>query len=127
MIRVLVRSSSRYKIERKKIAEKVREILAKEGILAAEVGINFVGRRKMKALNSQFRGREEVCAVLSFPLERGVRGGFVNPPDGVLHLGDVVLCFPEAVKLAAEEGVLVEGRRDGRSGIEFPSEGGIDI
>ena len=82
--------------------------MEKKKVLAAEVGVNFVGRRKMKELNAQFRGEKKACCLLTFPLERGVRGGFVNPPDGILRLGDIVLCYPEIVKKAVEENVLLE-------------------
>lgn len=109
MTTVIVNSGSRYKVNRKKIREAVVGFLKKHKIPGeVEVGVNIVGARKMRELNLRFRGKDEACPVLSFPLERGVRGGFVNPPDKILRLGDVVISHPEVVRLSAEENVLVE-------------------
>lgn len=87
----------------------VLEFLKRRGISGeVEVGVSFVGARKIKELNLKFRGLNGHCAVLSFPLETGVRGGFVNPPDEVLRLGDVVISYPEVVRLSTQDNVLIE-------------------
>jgi len=109
MTKVIISSDSRYKVNRKKIREAVVGFLKRQKISGnIEIGVSIVGSRKMRDLNLKFRGWEKPCAVLAFPLESGVRGGFVNPPEKILRLGDVVISFPEVVKLAAEENVLVE-------------------
>lgn len=58
------------------------------GIEEVEVSLAVVGTRKILKLNRDFRQVEEVTDVLSFPQEAG-RG-----QDGVLRLGDIVICYP---------------------------------
>ena len=56
----------------------------------------------MRDLNRDFRGRDEVTDVLSFP------GARPPAPDAERHLGDVVLCVPQARRQAAERGIALE-------------------
>ena len=109
MFNIIVNSDSRFKVNRKKVRNAVTGFLKRQEVSGeVEVGVSFVGARKIKELNFKFRGLNEPCAVLSFPLEAGVRGGFVNPPDKVLRLGDVVIFYSEVVRLSAQENVLIE-------------------
>jgi ssRNA-specific RNase YbeY (16S rRNA maturation enzyme) len=39
-----------------------------------------------------------------------IKGEFVYPPNGVIQLGDIVVCYPLAVAEAIEENVLVDER-----------------
>jgi len=102
MISVLISSKSSYPVERKKIKEKVKEILEKMGMDEVEVSLAIVGDRKIKELNRCFRHLDEVTDVLSFPLEEP-RG-----QDGILRLGDVVISYPQARKWAKERNKFVE-------------------
>ena len=61
----------------------------------------------MKQLNQQWMKREGTTDVLAFPLD----GGF-DEVDGPLMLGDVVVCWPMAVKQAAEQNTLVDEEID---------------
>lgn len=119
MVIVNFRTESRFPFDRKKIREVVTRILEQQGIRGkVEVVISVVGDRKMHELNKQYRGCDETTDVLSFPLENGgsvsrrgtpdAPSGFVSPPDGILHLGDVVISYPQAVLSAAERNVLVD-------------------
>lgn len=101
MISVLIASESRYIIERRNIRQMVEEVLKKAGLVDVEVSVLVVGSRKIKALNSQYRQLDEPTDVLSFPQESS-RG-----PDGVLRLGDVVVCYPICREEAALENKLV--------------------
>lgn len=99
---------SRYKVDRKKIKKRVEEVLAKNGIVGpVEVSIAIVGDRKMKQLNSQYRGLDKTTNVLSFSQTEGEPT--VMPTD-VLILGDVAISYPMAIKEAADEEVLVDDR-----------------
>ncbi|HVR30565.1 MAG TPA: rRNA maturation RNase YbeY [Thermoanaerobaculia bacterium] len=72
------------------------------GALAPEVtslGVRFCGDCAIRELNRQFRGRDEVTDVLSFPGEAAMEEG---------HLGDVVVCVPRARCQAAERGDPLE-------------------
>lgn len=61
----------------------------------AEVSISFVSQEEIQALNAQFRGKDAVTDVLSFPL--GENGEYdINPETGAAVLGDVVICARRA-------------------------------
>jgi len=70
-----------------------------------ELSLVVTGDEMVQRLNQQYRGIEEPTDVLSFALiERrpGDDTSFINPPDGVLHLGEVIISFPQAVRQAEE-------------------------
>jgi len=105
-VKVLIDSDHRYPIDRSKIRKKVRSILGEKGLTGAiETSISFVGDRKMKNLNSSYRGIKETTDVLSFPLEEG-EDSF--PKENVLRLGDIVISYPQARKQAMENDILVD-------------------
>ena len=61
----------------------------------AEVSISFVSQEEVRELNGQFRGKDAVTDVLSFPLgENDIYD--TNPETGAVLLGDVVLCTRRA-------------------------------
>lgn len=77
-----------------------------------ELSLVITGDRKVRQLNRDYRGIDAPTDVLSFALAAGqldrARIGFVAPPDGILHLGEVVISFPQAEKQAREESHSVE-------------------
>ncbi len=102
-ISVDILGGTRYKIDRKKIRETVEKTLKSHGVAdMAEVSVVVVGERKMSQLHLKYLQAEGPTDVMSWPLEG------VNYPDDVLRLGDVVVCYPVAVKLAAEENMMVD-------------------
>jgi probable rRNA maturation factor len=77
-------------------------LLASEGIFGpCALGIAFVDEARMRALNSEHRGLDEVTDVLAFPLDERDE----LPPGLERQLGDVVVCFTQAERQAAEAGV----------------------
>ncbi len=44
-------------------------VLESEGVTAGELGVRFVGTRRMRELNRDYLGHDEVTDVLAFPLE----------------------------------------------------------
>ena len=77
-------------------------LLAAEGISGpCALGIAFVDEARMRALNSEHRGLDEVTDVLAFPLDERDE----LPPGLERQLGDVVVCFAQAERQAAEAGV----------------------
>lgn len=106
MIKVLIKTSSRYPVERQKIKKNVKKILLNFGLIGdVEVGINFIGDRKMKSLNKEYRRVDQSTDVLSFPLSE-------EAPDKILYLGDVVVSYPQARKQAAEGNLTVDAEID---------------
>jgi probable rRNA maturation factor len=77
-----------------------------------EVGVVITGQERIQELNLVHRGIDEPTDVLSFPMsedltdaeEDGEMAEFVGPPDGVRHLGEVIISFPQALRQAADEG-----------------------
>ena len=107
MINVDIVSSSRYKIDRKKIIQTVENALVTHGITGdVDVSVSIVGERKMILLHKKYMHTAEVTDVLSFPLEG------TEFPDGILHLGDIVICYPVAVKQAGVNNRLVDDEID---------------
>ncbi len=69
----------------------------------AEISVYFITNEKIKELNKEFRGKNKVTDVLSFPL--GENGEFdENPETGALLLGDIVISLEKAFAQAKEYG-----------------------
>lgn len=108
--KILLFVESRYKVNRKRIKSVIEDSLKKQGIVSPfEVSISIVGDRKMKALNKKYREKDKTTNVLSFPLGEGKDSGL---PDDVLYLGDIVISYPQVIREAAEEDVLVDDKID---------------
>jgi len=77
-------------------------LLAAEGVTGAcALGIAFVDEQRMRALNSEHRAIEAVTDVLAFPLD----GLDELAPGLERQLGDVIVCFEQAERQAAEAGI----------------------
>jgi probable rRNA maturation factor len=70
----------------------------------AELGLFIASGERVKQLNRDYLGRDELTDVLAFSAREEVGGHppFVPPPDGVLHLGEVIIAYPQAVAQAGE-------------------------
>jgi probable rRNA maturation factor len=88
------------------------QVLASENAGSnAELSLVITGQDRMRQLNREYRGKDEPTDVLAFAVtgEGGVGlPPFVSPPDGVRHLGEVVISYPQAVIQAAEHQHPVE-------------------
>ncbi|MFH1671671.1 MAG: rRNA maturation RNase YbeY [Candidatus Portnoybacteria bacterium] len=88
----------------------------------AEISLAVVGDGRMRKLNKIYRGKNRVTDVLSFGdkkvipylakgfshLKKGEDSGFIEPPDNISRLGEVVLCYPQAKKQAKRLGHSLE-------------------
>lgn len=95
-------SSSRYRINKKTLKAKTEEILVKLNI-AEDFTLNlaFVGKNKMRSLAVLYKKEDVALPVLSFPYKGQVVDN--NP-----LIGEIVICYPQAVLLAAERNRKVE-------------------
>jgi probable rRNA maturation factor len=110
MIKVSVTKQSNYPVNVLVIKKKLSEFLAKNGIVSdAEVIVAIVGEKKMLEIGSKYLKDKRLHNVLSF-VPNEVKGRFVYPPDGKIHLGEIIICYPLAVKEAGEENVLTDER-----------------
>lgn len=107
MVTVNIQADSKFPVNRAAVRLAVRQALGGYGLRQAQVGVAVVGERKMKQLNQQWMKRKEATDVLAFPLD----GGF-DELNGPLMLGDVVVCWPMAVKQAGEKNTLVDEEID---------------
>ena len=101
---VEVFNGTRVSIDEEAVARLVARVLEAEGVDGAESSVEFVGERRIRALNAAYRGKDEVTDVLSFPLEEAgeglgsvAAGGPAAPPR---LLGDVVVCARQALRQA---------------------------
>ncbi|KKR77923.1 MAG: hypothetical protein UU23_C0007G0001, partial [Candidatus Curtissbacteria bacterium GW2011_GWA1_40_9] len=113
MIRVEIVSDTRYPVNRRIVRKAVVDCLTRNKIAGGdvEVSVAVVGRRKMKILSDKFLKDGKNHEILSFPYEDISNlhsEGFINPPDGVLRLGDIVLCWPEVILAASADDVMVD-------------------
>lgn len=110
MVRVLVTKQSNYPVKVAAIKRKLADFLVKNGIVSdAEVSIAIVGEKKMLEVGDKYLKDKKLHNVLSFtPADS--RGHFIEPPDGILHLGEIIVCYPLAVKESQEENVLIADR-----------------
>ncbi len=85
-------------------------LVAQDADSRLELRLVITGQEKVQQLNRSYLGKDEPTDVLAFsmipePLATGkseASSPFVQPPDGVLHLGEVIVSYPQAV-LQAEE------------------------
>lgn len=112
MINVLIKTDTRYPVNRKNIRKAVAETLSKYKADKGdcEVSVSVVGQRKMDEMCNLYMKDGQKHEVLSFPFEdASVSGGaFAANPDGVLRLGDIILCHPQVLLAAARDDVMVD-------------------
>jgi probable rRNA maturation factor len=111
MITVLFQTASHYPVDRKKIKDALTRALEHQVTGDTEVSVTIVGDRQMRKLNKQYRQKDYPTDVLSFGFaDPTVSGGspFVDSPDDVLRLGEIVISYPQAVKVAREEDKMVD-------------------
>lgn len=98
---ITVFSSSRYKINRKLIKAKAVEVLGEHGAQKdTTLSIAFVGKNKMRTVSKTYKDENEALPVLSFPFNE-------KRADG-LFLGEILICYPQAVLMAAHKNKRVD-------------------
>ena len=114
-------NGTRQEVDNEAVARLVSRALEAEGVDGAELTVEFVGERRIRGLNGEYRGRDEVTDVLSFPLEDAdaPAGSQATPaarPDArprprlVVEgpprlLGDVIVCARQALRQARADGL----------------------
>ena len=117
---------TRLAIDPAEVARLLGAVLESEGVTAGELGVRFVGARRMRELNRDYLGHDEVTDVLAFPLEgdeapraddteEADGAGVADGTDGTEAagdaatdmprlLGDVVVCSRRAAAQARAAG-----------------------
>ena len=90
------------------VAEQV--LVAQDAGSKVELGLVITGQERVQQLNRSYLGKDEPTDVLAFsmlpePLATGkseASSPFAQPPDGVLHFGEVIISYPQAVMQAEQ-------------------------
>lgn len=109
MVKVLVSKQSSYGLDTAKLKKALSSFFEQRGIVSkAEVEVAIVGEKPMLALAKTYlKEKNTLHNVLSFTPEE-TQGRFINPPDGVIHLGEIIICYPKVREEASIEGVLID-------------------
>jgi probable rRNA maturation factor len=69
-----------------------------------EISLVLCGKAKIKKLNNEFRNKDKITDVLSFPIHENLRNEkhTLDFFEGNLNLGDVIICKEVAQKQAEE-------------------------
>lgn len=85
-------------------------VLESEGVpFDAEIDVTVVDADAIRQLNAEYRDKDAVTDVLSFPMYEFYNGEpqeelDAEPDTGCVMLGDMILCYTRAVEQAAEFG-----------------------
>ncbi len=110
MIKVIITKQSNYPVAIPVIKKKLVKFFADHGIVSdAEVSVAIVGEKKMMEIGKKYLKDRKLHNVLSFVPEEE-KGGFVYPPGSPINLGEIIVCYPLAVKEAVSENVLIDER-----------------
>jgi probable rRNA maturation factor len=82
-----------------RLVQKAENVSAK-----SEMGLVITGDEDIHKLNLKYLDEDRPTDVLSFPMNEQPETApvFVKVPDGKLHLGDIVISYPQAIKQAEE-------------------------
>jgi len=103
-------STSRYPVGKKRIRVIVQNELERAKI-SPDVTLNivFIGRRKMKDISQQYKNENEALPVLSFSYTQESSIQSVIPVgEGETLIGEVLICYPQAILLAAQRNRAVD-------------------
>ena len=104
---------SRYKVNRKKIKKAIAEVLIEYGIQTpVEVSVAVVGDRKMTYLNETYRQKKGTTNVLSFVTSEGEKLPEIEMDEAKNRLGDIILSYPQVIRDAARDEMLVDDKVD---------------
>jgi probable rRNA maturation factor len=112
-LHVEISADSKFPVNRKMIRERILAVLKRQEVSGkVEVSVLVVGDRKMAQLNKHYRGKVGTTDVLSFPTHDPSQdindGGFIDPKDLGLVLGDIVVSYPQAVDQAMKKNSLLD-------------------
>jgi len=83
------------------------QVLVAQGVSSrAELGLVIASQEGVQELNRSYLGRDRPTDVIAFSMLPAGEDlpPFVQPPDGVLHLGEVIISYPQAIAQAEEQG-----------------------
>ena len=109
-VNVLIFVESRYKVNRKRIKEVVEKVVSENPLdSSSEVSVAIVGDRKMRSLSKKYKGEDKTRNILSFSQTEGES---IKTADDTLRLGDIVLSYPQVIRDASRDEMLVDDKVD---------------
>jgi probable rRNA maturation factor len=108
-INISIKRNMDLPVEKNWLEKIARRVLEAEKIASsAEMGLLITDSKTIQKLNRIYRGEDKPTDVLAFQMTPGMNQEpelpFVSAPDGIKHLGEVVISYPQAVKQAQEQG-----------------------
>ncbi|TXH07859.1 MAG: rRNA maturation RNase YbeY [Candidatus Moraniibacteriota bacterium] len=121
MITIDIIADAKFPFDRAALRAHLTKVLARHRLTDnVVVEVQVVGTRKMTQLHVDYMQLPGPTDVLSFPLDdQADDRPFVASPDGMLRLGDIVVCYPVAVEEALEKQIKVDDQ------IQFLAEHGL--
>ena len=81
---ILIKHPKSWGLSEELVLKKAKEAI--KDLKDVELSVIFVGRKKAKELNIKYRNKDYIPQVLGFPMDRE------KSADGLIHLGDIVIC-----------------------------------
>ncbi|SHE64817.1 probable rRNA maturation factor [Seinonella peptonophila] len=91
-----------------RIKEALQMAAEVEDLPLVEVSLTLVGNERIRQLNHQFRDRDQVTDVLSFPLWEDDEDWILDEDEDAVSLGDIIVSVPRAMEQADEYGHSIE-------------------
>ena len=110
-IDILVEPEFRALVDRRWVRKIVQQVLKAQQVAPPyEVSLVFTDADRVRQLNRDYRRVDQPTDVLAFYTHprNGSDSSFALPPDGVTHLGEVIISCPQASVQAKEQGHSVQ-------------------
>jgi probable rRNA maturation factor len=94
-------------VDREQVVGLARDVLKAEGISPPyEISLLFTTSETVRKLNRDYRSVDSFTDVLAFQMlpQHNASPPFILPPDGMAHLGEVIISCPQAMEQAREQG-----------------------
>lgn len=105
-VNVLIDDEYEGELEANWLQSVVEKVLIAENVaLEAELGLVITGQSTIQELNLVHLGTDAPTDVLAFPMtseEDSDMPDFIMPPDAAVHLGEVIISYPQAFMQAEE-------------------------
>ncbi len=85
----------RYLVKKRKLISLVKKIAEYAGVSSGTLSLSFVGEKKIRKINKEFRHIDKPTNVISFP--------FMDDTPGNRIIGDIVICPSVAKKQALKQ------------------------
>ena len=103
---ILIKNFTKNKLDQKylnKVADETLRITKFKK--PVEISLVVTGEERIRSLNKKYRKINKITDVLSFGNEElsNKSAEFVNPPDNIIHLGEIFICYPQTIRQAKQK------------------------